>query len=304
MGKAEHCIKMLNILSSGRTYSRQALAELLETNPRNVTAYCEELRSLGYEIVAVLGRFGGVRLAERCRFPALKLDASERKAMQEAMDFVLAAMGKIYSSNPLPQGQGILVIDSTHPTLDSKELEKRYDFVSSCITEDVVFTASYPTKESEALTFHPYKLFLFDEEWRFFAYCPSRGEIEDFPLSAIFNYKKGTARIVPWRGFDSTAFYDRFGLRKQEECEDVEFYVSDEALPKFSSREYGAKQTLFVDEEGKHRCKLQMQGKEKILSFVLSFGTQIEVISPAWVKEEMLGFCRAIAAKYATGPKD
>ncbi|MCR5348224.1 MAG: WYL domain-containing protein [Bacilli bacterium] len=316
MGKAECCIKMLNILSSGRVYSREALAELLETNVRNVSAYRVELRMLGYEIVTVPGKLGGMRLAESCRFPALKLTSPERKAMQEAMDFVLAqdefihrdaftsAMGKIYSSNQIPQGPGILVIDSTHPSIDSKQMEKRYDFVEECISVGRVFHANYPTSSSPRLTFHPYKLFLYDEQWRFFAYCPSRGEIEDFPLACIYGYTQGTESIAPWRGFNPEYYFDRFGLRKEEEAEKVEFYVSEKALPAFAGREFGADQRLLVDENGKNRCSLYLQGKERILSFVLSQGAEIEVVSPAWVREEMLRLCEGIRKKYAKPPTD
>ena len=39
MGKAAMCIKMLQILNTGRVYRISELAELFETNPRNVIEY-------------------------------------------------------------------------------------------------------------------------------------------------------------------------------------------------------------------------------------------------------------------------
>ena len=38
MGKTSNCLKMLQILSSGRVYKGQELADILETNVRNIAA--------------------------------------------------------------------------------------------------------------------------------------------------------------------------------------------------------------------------------------------------------------------------
>ena len=42
MGKAASCIRMLQILNTGRIYKVSELAELLETNPRNIIEYKKE----------------------------------------------------------------------------------------------------------------------------------------------------------------------------------------------------------------------------------------------------------------------
>ena len=313
MGKAELCMQMLTVLSSGRMYGREELARLLDTNVRNISAYRVELQNLGYEFVTDYGRFGGMRLSKSCLFPALKLNEPERHAMQEAMDFVLAqdefihrdafitAMGKMYSANDIPMGPGILVIDSTHPSIDNKELAERYDFVANCIAKDHPFVASYPTKDSEKLTFHPYKLFLYNEEWRLFAYCPQKGEITDFSLACLFDYCSTEGKIAPWRDFDAERYYDRFGLRREQENEVVEFYVLDEAVERFAGREFGTNQTLWK-EDGRYRCRLEMQDHDKILRFLLSQGADIEVLAPAWAKEEILAYCKAMAKLYKDAP--
>ena len=315
MGKAELCIQMLTLLSSGRMYSREEIARQLETNVRNVSAYRVELQDLGYEFVTDYGRFGGMRLSKRCLFPALKLDSSERKAMQEAMDFILAqdefvhrdayisAMGKMYCANDMPMGEGIMVVDSTHPSIDSKQLSERYEFVDQCIKKDHPFVASFPTSSSPRLTFHPYKLFLYNEEWRFFAYCPQLGETKDFSLACLFDFAATEGKIVPSGAFEPSRYYDRFGLRRDQEYEVVEFYVSKNAVERFAGREFGSNQKL-TKENGKYRCRLELQGKERIVSFLLSQGEDIEVISPTWAKEEILKYCKAMAKLYSSSPKD
>ena len=62
MGKAGMCIAMLQILNTGKVYKVSELAELLETNPRNIIEYKKELEEFGYYIENIPGRYGGYRL--------------------------------------------------------------------------------------------------------------------------------------------------------------------------------------------------------------------------------------------------
>lgn len=56
MGKTANCIKMIRILSDGNIYSIADLASRLETNPRNIIAYRDEIEMVGgYCIVGVPG---------------------------------------------------------------------------------------------------------------------------------------------------------------------------------------------------------------------------------------------------------
>ena len=56
MGKAGMCIAMLQILNTGKVYKVSELAELLETNPRNIIEYKKELEEFGYYIENIPGR--------------------------------------------------------------------------------------------------------------------------------------------------------------------------------------------------------------------------------------------------------
>ena len=47
MGKTSTSLKMLQVLSSGRVYKGQELADILETNVRNIAEYSAELEMAG-----------------------------------------------------------------------------------------------------------------------------------------------------------------------------------------------------------------------------------------------------------------
>lgn len=110
MGKASMCIQMLELLNTGRVYKKSELAELLNTNPRNLIEYKKELEEAGYEIESISGNYGGYRLLKANVIPAIYLNPTEKSVVAEAYNYVLSkndfvkkktfekAMGKIATS--------------------------------------------------------------------------------------------------------------------------------------------------------------------------------------------------------------
>ena len=66
MGKTALCIRMLQILNTGRIYKVTELAEILNTNPRNIYEYKKELDEIsidsGFYIETIPGKYGGYKL--------------------------------------------------------------------------------------------------------------------------------------------------------------------------------------------------------------------------------------------------
>ncbi len=76
MGKAAMCIRMLQILNTGRIYKISELADLLDTNPRNILEYKKELEEVAGEtnhsffIETVPGRYGDIDLLKITSYQA------------------------------------------------------------------------------------------------------------------------------------------------------------------------------------------------------------------------------------------
>ena len=81
MGKTSNCLKMLQILSSGRVYKGQELADILETNIRNIAEYRTELEMAGYYIEGIPGKYGGYRLITQSVIPTVRLNEAEQRAL-------------------------------------------------------------------------------------------------------------------------------------------------------------------------------------------------------------------------------
>ena len=82
MGKSSMCLQMLQLLNTGRVYKCSELAEILETNSRNIIEYKKELEEAGYYITSIPGKYGGYKLEKTCLIPSLRLLGNEEKAIK------------------------------------------------------------------------------------------------------------------------------------------------------------------------------------------------------------------------------
>ena len=83
MGKTARCIKIIQILSARDLVNTKELADVLETNPRNIKEYIKELEECGYQIYSITGKNGGYRLDKSETIPSLKLTVSEKEVLLE-----------------------------------------------------------------------------------------------------------------------------------------------------------------------------------------------------------------------------
>ena len=109
--KIAQAIKMMNYLASVKKASREELANLLETNVRNITEYRKELINAGYDIGYLRGIGGGYFLDGDNILPNPRLKESEKKALLEASSYLNArydflnknefnvALGKVLNSS-------------------------------------------------------------------------------------------------------------------------------------------------------------------------------------------------------------
>ena len=99
MGKTSNCLKMLQILSSRRVYKGQELADILETNIRNIAEYRTELEMAGYYIEGIPGKYGGYRLITQSVIPTVRLNEAEQRALSSGAEYLKSRNDFPYSSD-------------------------------------------------------------------------------------------------------------------------------------------------------------------------------------------------------------
>ena len=227
MGKAAMCIQLLEILSTGRVYKISDLANLLETNPRNIVEYKKELEECGYYILSISGRYGGYQLEKSAVIPALKLLTEEKTTLLESFNYVMSkkdfpkketlikAMGKVSASIELEEKENdLLVVDHYQLTMSEKDIQERYHFIEEAIEKKRIIEIEYESIKSglKIHKLHPYKLFIYNNSWFFLALNPEVGEIWYFKLNRIRHFHMLDGKFTVWKNF---------------KAEDVEPYLYD-----------------------------------------------------------------------------
>ena len=88
MSRTANCIKMLQMLNSGRIIKISEFAEEFETNPRNIIEYRKELEDAGYSIITIPGKDGGYKLEKTDLIPSIKLLPQEKELVLETINYI------------------------------------------------------------------------------------------------------------------------------------------------------------------------------------------------------------------------
>lgn len=307
MGKAAMCIRMLQVLNTGRVYKCSELADILETNQRNVIEYKKELEEAGYYIVSVPGKNGGYRLDKTTTIPTLKFTENEKNAVAEGAGYLLSrndfmyqrdyqsAMAKIFSSvsRALPEEE-IAVYNHFPLTMSVDDLSERYEAVKSCIPLGKreygrVMEITYLSLSNNVSTrdIHPYKLFMVNNAWFVLGFDEKRGAVLYFKLNRIQSYRVTDKKFKMLLSYNESDYLSEFGMKQYGEWHSIKLELHGVYAMLAHERLYGKNQTLESVDKDTTILSCEMQNKEDTVSFVLSFGSYCKVLEPEWLKEEV-----------------
>lgn len=313
MGKTALCVQLLEILNTKRIYKINELANALNTNPRNIPEYKKELEECGYYIETIPGKYGGYRLNSNNILPTFKLSGEEKEALLDSFNYSMQkndflrknelslAMGKLSSSIELPEEDDkLLIVDKYHLTMNNEEIKKRYDFLDNAIKVKRAIKIEYESIKNglKIHILHPYKLFINNNSWFFLAYNPEVGEIWYFKLNRIVNFKLLNEKFTIWKGFKAKDFFDENGLLKNGEFIRVVFVARGIRKNLIKERIYGKNQNVEAMDGNSIKVSVDMQSKDQIISFVLSNGTDIELLEPKTLVDEVKNKIKEMAMQY------
>ena len=180
MSKTSLCIQMLEILGSRNVISISELADLLETNPRNIPEYRKELEVAGYYIDTIPGRYGGYALVKKNLFPSISITKNEADSFYKGYEYLLTrsdfmdkknlskAVARISTAISYSNSSSEMsVLDRFPLAMDTEELEERYQQITECIEKRQALEIEYESRADgkSKRVIHPYKLFMFNNAW-------------------------------------------------------------------------------------------------------------------------------------------
>lgn len=313
MGKAAMCIQMLQILNTGRVYKISELAEMLETNPRNIVEYKKELEECGYYIDTIPGRYGGYKLDQTILMPSIKLVPSEKELVLEAIDYIaskkdfvkknglIEVFGKISSSIQLPESvNNLKVVDHYQLSMNEKDIQERYTFIEEMIKTKNVIEIEYHSIKNGIKThiLHPYKLFLYNNSWFFLAWNPEAGDVWTFKINRIVSWKKHREKFKVWKYFRPENYLNDNAIKSNGEYYKVIYLAKGIRKHLASERIYGKNQIIDEIDADTVKISVEMQNMDLIVSYILGCGDDVEVLEPKWLIEKVKETSKKIFEKY------
>ena len=89
MSKLSNCLRMLNLLNSGRKYHISELSKKLEVSERMIRQYKDELEIAGIYIDTIKGRYGGYVLKQHFNIPKIFFSQEEIDLLDTIKDIYL-----------------------------------------------------------------------------------------------------------------------------------------------------------------------------------------------------------------------
>ncbi|HIT50086.1 MAG TPA: WYL domain-containing protein [Candidatus Pelethenecus faecipullorum] len=311
MNKTALCIRLLQILNSKMLFSKNQLAELLETNPRNITEYIQELQLAGYDIQSKKGIKGGYYLNESGLLPSTPLSVDEVRALkyscsylEKQADFLedkpyFSAMGKILSASRDDEMPFLTVIDRYPLAIEKSELINRYTTLKKALSEKKKCRVWYLSSKNQPKTYllHPYKVFIYSNAWFLLAWNEAVNRFGYYKINRIQKIEILNESYTFLKTYKESDYLDAYGMRQNGAYYSVRLLFTDLSTV-LSERIYGKNQLVTPLDEHHSILECMMQNKKMIVSFVLSFGDQVQVLEPQWLKEEILRSAETIIKKY------
>lgn len=323
MGKAAMCIRMLQILNTGRVYPVSALASLLNTNARNVIEYKKELNEVatecGYEfyIETVPGRYGGYQLSGSAILPSLMLSTKEKDSLYEAVQYLSSrndfmkkddfqlAIGKIISRiviNDIKREDNMTVINHYPLVMSQEDIKYRYDLLQSAIKDKRTVKFKYLTQKNvvKERVFDPYELFMYNNAYFVIGWLHSdnHSDIFSYKLNRIQSIEVTEKKFKVWSYYNRNEYLDEFGFKNNGEWIHVEFIAFNNYASLVRERIYGKNQVVEPLDEKSTKVSVDMQNKENIRVFILGFGENVTVLQPDWLKQDIKEQAQKIIDKY------
>ena len=188
MSKLSNTITMLELLSTGKKYNVNELAEILEVTPRMVRSYKEDLEKAGIYIDSLRGPYGGYVLNQNIKLPRrkfkkddfefltnLNVPQNEQKRLLEIADKVRGIyFGSVSETAELNSSTKNYYNILVRAIKERRKVYLKYYSYNKGVNERII---------------HPFDMFNTSSGWGVSAYCELRNDLRHFELKRINEIK-------------------------------------------------------------------------------------------------------------------
>lgn len=275
------------------------LAARFEVSVRTIYRDIDSLSGAGIPIYAEAGRNGGIRLMSDFVLDHAVLSEEEKQE-------ILAALQSINITKNIGESKTLRKLSAIFQLRSENWLEvdfsrwgnhgfdkEKFELLKTAVIRRRHVRICYAGSDGTVSerTVQPYRLVYKSKAWYLKAFCTEKQEMRTFKLNRILELalleETFVRRSFPAEPDDSEEDYPLITLRFPK---DMAYRVYDE----FDSAQ------IQRQENGDLIASARMPEGAWLISFLLSFGTQVEIISPAYLRDEIARQAKQIMEKYKT----
>lgn len=314
MNRTASCIEMLKLLKSRGLIKKAELANLLETNIRNISEFKKELELAGYDIEVINGKYGGYRLITSTTLPTIGFLHHEMKALDESTKYLYTHKDFLFYEDYQT------AIDKLKMTMYQTSASSSYQYIHQDRNDQhekiktyiqiceyakdhnlAVYITYQGMKDQEASRFliHPYEILYYQEAYYCMAYSLKAKAFRNFKFS---EERMVYAEISKQRfNRDSSFLLDQhigsLGLVK-DEVYTVVVHVQKEKALLLLEKPIGIKQEAHWINENILYMEILLEGRRSVIDFILRLGKYGKLIEPQELKQDLLEELESMLSGY------
>lgn len=299
--KMSRLFEITTILLNKGHITAQELAGRFEVSTRTIYRDIDLLSSAGVPVYMNRGHGGGIYLLEDYTLSKALISDREREILLLAvktlqatqypeLDIILEKMGALF--NKLPDHDWVEVDFSPWGSLPDER--KKFGDIKRAMLQRNVIRFDYVNGEghrSNRLA-EPEKLVFKNNAWYLMAFCRQRLEHRTFRISRLKNLEV----IAETFGRKSLPAPETEKNAAQQPLIDLELLCKAQALSRLY--DYFDESSIIPNDDGSFSLEASLPDGEWLYSYILSFGSLVKVIAPAYVRNIIMHRIQAMLEIY------
>lgn len=288
--KISRLMEIIIILLNRGTITAKELAERFEVSRRTIYRDIDELSSAGIPVYMSKGKGGGISLLENYTLDKTILSNEEKNNIIFALE-TLEATKQLQIDNTLEKLRGIfgesdsadwVDVDFTHWGSD-KEINTRFEEIKSAILRQKILKFKYVNAKNikSDRTVKPYKIIFKGQTWYLSAFCCEKECARTFKITRMRDVK---AIDNHFERKEISKFFK--GLEKNQDFTIVTLKLRFTSDMFYRIVDYFNEDEILEEPEGTYLVNAEFPYDEWVYSYILSYGDNIEVVEPEFIREE------------------
>lgn len=300
--KINRLLQIIIILLNRNNITAKELAERFHVSMRTIYRDIEELSIAGIPVYMSKGKGGGIFLFS-------EYTLSKNILTKEERENVIVALNTLKSTNKLEIETTIEKLQSIFGNIngldwievdlnnwgDFKKEDKRFEVIKNAIIEQKIIRFKYINGNNikSERSVEPYKILFKGQAWYLKAFCLGK---QDF---RIFKINRCRDISITEKSFELREVNDEIVKDAQEHTfNTIKLKLKFNKDMLYHVYDYYNEDEVYEDDFGNYIVVVEYPYDEWIYSHILSYGTNVEILEPKFVREEVKNRINAMMKKY------